>query len=1154
MSDFVADNLAILRNRNSTEADVKSKIIYRALTDILDFAPEKIFEESSSNSVRPDYCCGEAGAYAEFIVEAKALDINIYRQRSPDEPINKHPLGQLAHYLTHHELCGHSTIGLLSNGVDWAVMVNNNNKVIRVDQFSAESRDSLSKNLQATLEIAKRIVSHTKSKNKPDSSNWLAVLRRLAENNQLQDPRRILTDLILEKPKTNGRLFPLNPAEYQLLNGLPQNIAAIPVDEFEYETSTLFGKQNRNVYLMCLRPDTYDGQISADDITNCLHHRKVRRFIDQNDRCYGIAYSNIDPENVQLRGFVWTGDVLQVTEFFALNLPKAINVKRLKDIAEYRYTEARVSIPSMSLETLQKQFHEDIDAWFNRTNQSDKELRHLIRVLFIWLLKDRGLVPEDAFPLHLPENSKPTSIHSQLDWLFTQVLAKPKCERTVQNNILDSCSLDDAAANAMIRDMPFLNGSIFHELDDKDLPQTLGNDLYLSQNPDTPGLFDILARYQWTLSETSGYSNEIAIDPNMLGQMFERLVLRTEGIRYERGGLNKKMPDGTYFTPSDVVDEMVADAIAHWLHNRMPTMELSILRQLTHPMPQTTVWEDWKSDLRTAISNHLASITILDPCCGSGAFTVSAMQALIRAELRLNNQSNSLKVLNRIIEKQLYAVDIKPLAVSIAKLRLFIALVDAQLKQSPTVQLNPLPNLEVRLIVANTLRMDMSTTRDMFGINDNPEWEQNIAELNANRELWTQGAYDSQDKSEIRIEEERIRNKLKKIAENYHDADTSWLDLNLLQEPKEALELDIRNCFVRNNWDIVIGNPPYQKVNTKERQSYGQGYITESCNLYTLFMEVALKVVAEQGTITLIVPHSIVFRQQIKYQILRNTIEEHANSVYYRTYDNRPESLFPRLPWLGPTNENRQRVTILTINRDSNKPCIGLFSNGVLRLRGGQREKVLKTYWEPIRQLKIHQQWSHAPTIEFVNLLREMAGDRTTNNGKTIYFPETAYYYVAAIPDSVDYKLRLRNKSMTIRADDEYWAWIGLYNSRVFFAYWRMVGDLFHVTQLAYTTVRRPKGWDKVEIRDRTAQLAKELWSKSVMDRCQQRNVNNGREWLNWDFFSDPSGERIINEIDRLIVTAYELPYEPLAQQFEILRLKSAYELANVKDSAHRTC
>ena len=106
--------------------------------------------------------------------------------------------------------------------------------------------------------------------------------------------------------------------------------------------------------------------------------------------------------------------------------------------------------------------------------------------------------------------------------------------------LLDSCSLDDAAANAMIRDMPFLNGSIFHELDDKDLPQTLGNDLYLSQNPDTPGLFDILARYQWTLSETSGYSNEIAIDPNMLGQLFERLVLRTEGIRYERSGLNQK--------------------------------------------------------------------------------------------------------------------------------------------------------------------------------------------------------------------------------------------------------------------------------------------------------------------------------------------------------------------------------------------------------------------------------------------------------------------------------------------------------------------------------------------------------------------------------------------------------------------------------------
>ena len=67
------------------------------------------------------------------------------------------------------------------------------------------------------------------------------------------------------------------------------------------------------------------------------------------------------------------------------------------------------------------------------------------------------------------------------------------------------------------------------------------------------------------------------------------------------------------------------------------------------------------------------------------------------------------------------------------------------------------------------------------------------------------------------------------------------------------------------------------------------------------------------------------------------------------------------------------------------------------------------------------------------------------------------------------------------------------------------------------------------------------------MDKCQQRNVNKGREWLNWDFFSNPSGKRIINEIDRLIVTAYELPYESLAQQFEIFTTEICIRISKRK-------
>ncbi len=870
MEDFVAESLSTLVKRSSSEADVKSMIIRPVLKKILNYSNEDIFEESTtrgtgaSDRLRPDYRCGGGlRNCAELILEAKSQSVDIFKNRGPDEPIHHHPLGQLANYLTSCEYCTHGTIGVLSNGRDWAVMVNKNSKAISVDQFRAEDKASLEGLLRAARDKARGIAGEFDWHQTAETSNWIDILRELAADNQIHSPKTVLQRLL--QPEVSSINFrAANTSNHEIAGNMPDHIAAAAVGEFNSIHADLFG--NRKIYQMCIRPDTYDDQISPSDITSCLRDQAIRHTIHSKDRCFGIAYSVPVFGQVKLRGFVWTGEKLQTTEFFDLDLPKAVNVRRLDDIANGSYSGDEVSIPSMTLEGIQKKFHEEIDAWFNQTIQTDRELRHLIRILFVWLLQDRELIPESVLPLFVPDGAGPTAVHDHLEWVFSDLLAVPPGERSSADGDFRKCIFDEQQARQLIEEVPFLNGSIFHRLDAELAPQRLANEHYVGESQNgLKGLFEILAGYQWTLSENSAYFHEVAIDPNMLGELFERLVLRTEGIRFE--GSNKKMPDGTYYTPSDVVEEMVCDAIANWLHGRVHGLEVCSLRQLVHLAPDADVWHDWGNDVRSELLTNLQSLTILDPCCGSGAFAVASMQAIARIERRLSEGTKLFPVLDRVIEKQIYAIDKKPLAVSISKLRMYIAIVEAQLRSGTNFQIQPLPNLEVLVIAANTLRVDMQEKQSsMFEIDSEPFWQDGVSELLANRELWTQSAHQLQEKSDVRSGDQRIRESLLKFAQDnankYPEADTRWLELDMLQESREALELDVRKCFLREKWDIVIGNPPYQDVKKEDRKDYGGGFVTEGCNLYTLFIEVGLKLAKEDGNVTMVVPHSVVFRAE----------------------------------------------------------------------------------------------------------------------------------------------------------------------------------------------------------------------------------------------------------------------------------------------------
>ena len=204
-------------------------------------------------------------------------------------------------------------------------------------------------------------------------------------------------------------------------------------------------------------------------------------------------------------------------------------------LASSRPWHAHASDPSadaildaLSSAPLHRQFHEEVAEWFAAgadgldERQRGNRLRHLIRVMFAWLLQVRGVLPDDALWLPTQKPRGNYAVHRHVVWLFTEVLATPKGDRAEVSNEWQ---------RSLVESVPFLNGSLFTKLPPKERASQISNAEYIGPH----GLLTILSRYDWTLSDRTGYESESAVDPSMLGEMFERLMLAVDGPRQEAG-------------------------------------------------------------------------------------------------------------------------------------------------------------------------------------------------------------------------------------------------------------------------------------------------------------------------------------------------------------------------------------------------------------------------------------------------------------------------------------------------------------------------------------------------------------------------------------------------------------------------------------------
>ncbi|MGC9602487.1 MAG: TaqI-like C-terminal specificity domain-containing protein [Minisyncoccia bacterium] len=273
--------------------------------------------------------------------------------------------------------------------------------------------------------------------------------------------------------------------------------------------------------------------------------------------------------------------------------------------------------------------------------------------------------------------------------------------------------------------IPFLNGGLFDPINNYDWVNTaidLPNDIFSNTRKTKDGdigdgILDIFDRYNFTVKEDEPLEKEVAVDPEMLGKVFENLL-----------EVKDRKSKGTYYTPREIVHYMCEQSLVNYLSTeldgKVAKEDLEMLVKIGENVaeheaiyvakkkdnpdyegPYDQILPESIEKFAKDIDQKLADIKVCDPAIGSGAFPVGMMNVIVKVRMVLSsylkNKNRSLYNFKRdCIQNSLYGVDIDPGAVEIAKLRLWLSLI---VDEDDIKQIKPLPNLDYKIMQGNSL-------------------------------------------------------------------------------------------------------------------------------------------------------------------------------------------------------------------------------------------------------------------------------------------------------------------------------------------------------------------------------------------------------------------------------------------------------------------
>ena len=434
--------------------------------------------------------------------------------------------------------------------------------------------------------------------------------------------------------------------------------------------------------------------------------------------------------------------------------------------------------------------------------------------------------------------------------------------------------------------IPFLNGGLFEPLagynwkkTDIIIPNSLFSNTKATITGDIgTGILDVFDRYNFTVNEAEPLEKEVAIDPEMLGKVFENLL-----------EVKERKSKGSFYTPREIVHYMCQESLINYLDTALNTTEESIITSTAeqiklfedpepeqislktkvrheivprtdietfiHSGDQASFYEavrvekgknTYSRKLPKTIENHarliddkLADITVCDPAIGSGAFPVGMMQEIVRARSGLTPYFNDVHertayhFKRHAIQNCLYGVDIDPGAVEIAKLRLWLSLV---VDEEDVKQIKPLPNLDYKIVEGNSL---LGVEKDLHN------WK-----LFERLEVLKPQYFDANDRD--------LKKEIKRDIDNI---------IHKLTNGKEVFDFDIYFSEVfhkKGGFDVIIANPPYisavefaARYPDNYRKQLNERFETAkgTYDIYVLFIEEGIRLLTARGVLVFINPN-----------------------------------------------------------------------------------------------------------------------------------------------------------------------------------------------------------------------------------------------------------------------------------------------------------
>ena len=581
-------------------------------------------------------------------------------------------------------------------------------------------------------------------------------------------------------------------------------------------------------------------------------------------------------------------------------------------------------LAKLDTEELNKQFYRKLFAWFewavteakfptdeNRTLKPEEHVIRLItRLLFIWFIREKGLIAETLFnkaqiqDLLKEDNFDNGDIYYRavLQNLFFATLNTEIDKRKFStvgyatNRDFSRYRYKDQMRDPnelldMFGKTPFINGGLFDCLDSWEATGeesyridccsdnqyhklSIPNRLFFDAQQ---GLIPLLEHYKFTVEENTPIEQEVALDPELLGRVFENLLAAYN----PETGVTVRKQTGSYYTPRAIVDYMVEEALVATLSQKCdPTDSDAELwdERLHYLLDYAQAFDDaneWFDDAETdGIVRAISELKILDPAAGSGAFPMGMLHKLTLALRRLDPDNSRWEQLQKeravqraevafdtqdearceelveidetfkryrdsdfgrklyLIQNSIFGIDIQPVACQIAKLRFFISLAIEQTPEqhAENFGIKPLPNLETRFIAANTLiglkaqgTLTSNTAQDLEqALRDNREQHFHATTRQRKRAC-------KQKDEELRAE---LATELKHFGMPADDAEkiAGW---DPYDQNATADWFDSEWMFgITEGFDVVIGNPPYVEsrnslLSDEQKIAYGKQVVSD---------------------------------------------------------------------------------------------------------------------------------------------------------------------------------------------------------------------------------------------------------------------------------------------------------------------------------------